>query len=97
VAPGGPLAVDAQRSAERFRLDVEDAGNRWPAGWVPGVGYVNAIAAATGPTAFLDFAEKYLNTRTAVSAVAVANVRYPAGLLPVLWRWFVTHPPDCRC
>ena len=26
------------RQALRFRCDVEEAGNRWPPGWVPGYG-----------------------------------------------------------
>jgi hypothetical protein len=31
-----------ERKAERFLLDVEDAGLRWPAGWVKGLGRVAA-------------------------------------------------------
>ena len=66
---------DTQRKAQRFSLDVEDAGNRWPAGWVPGVGYLENIGAPTGRTAFADFAERYLNTRTAVSSYQMARYR----------------------
>jgi integrase len=66
---------DTERKALRFRLDVEDAGDQWPAGWVPGVGYVTATATTAERTAFRGFAEQYLNTRTAVSDYQMARYR----------------------
>ena len=57
-----PDVFDTERKAQRFRLDVEDAGNRWPAGWIPGIGYLEDAAAPAGRTAFGEFAERYLNT-----------------------------------
>lgn len=66
---------DTPRKAQRFRLDVEDAGNRWPDGWMPGVGYAKDIEGPTGRTPFLDFAEQYLNTRTAVSGYQLTRYR----------------------
>jgi len=73
----------------RFKLDVEEAGDRWPAGWAPGFGYVSDVAAPpAGQTAFLEFAEQYLNTRTAVSGYQMtryrSDVRRLAGHFPVV-------------
>lgn len=61
---------DTKRKALRFTCDVEDAGNQWPEGWVPGYGYAAASAAAEpgADTAFSALAEQYLNTRTSVSS-----------------------------
>jgi hypothetical protein len=42
---------------------------------VPGVGYVRTGIAGTGRTFFSDFAEQYLNTRTAVSDYQMARYR----------------------
>lgn len=69
---------DTERKAARFKLDVEDAGDRWPAGWVTGVGYVRAsgdVGPSSTATPFLDFAEQYLTTRTAVSDYQVSRYR----------------------
>jgi integrase len=68
---------DTKRKALRFKCDVEDAGNQWPEGWVPGYGY----AAASAPeepgseTAFSALAEQYLNTRTSVSSYQMTRYR----------------------
>jgi hypothetical protein len=48
---------DTERKAARFKLDVEDDGDRWPTDWVPGVGYVKDVGPASTLTPFLDFAE----------------------------------------
>jgi integrase len=66
---------DTDRKAARFKLDVEDAGERWPDGWVAGVGYVAQPAAPANATLLADFAEQYLNTRTAVSDYQMARYR----------------------
>ena len=34
--------LGSRRQALRFKCDVEDAGNAWPPGWVPGFGYGGA-------------------------------------------------------
>jgi len=52
---------DTERKVARFVLD----GDRWPAGWVPGVGHVKDVGPTSTATPFLHFAEQYLNTRTA--------------------------------
>lgn len=65
-----------KRQALRFQCDVEDAGNRWPDGWVPGYGY--AAAAPPTPVAetpFAELAERYLLTRTSVSSYQLARYR----------------------
>ncbi|MGZ4610884.1 MAG: hypothetical protein ACXV2H_11560, partial [Actinomycetes bacterium] len=58
---------DVQRQAERFALDVEDAGLQWPASWASGSGADHGIALVhpTDPEVhtFADFAQLYLNTR----------------------------------
>jgi hypothetical protein len=48
---------DTERKAQRFRLDVEDAGDRWPDGWVPGYGYIEHLPQPSGQTQFIEFAE----------------------------------------
>ncbi|WP_019874474.1 tyrosine-type recombinase/integrase [Sporichthya polymorpha] len=68
---------DTKRKALRFKCDVEDAGNQWPEGWVPGYGYA-ATSAAAEPgveTAFAALAEQYLNTRTSVSSYQMTRYR----------------------
>jgi integrase len=66
---------DTERKAQRFKFDVEDAGNQWPAGWVPGIGHVKDVGAAAGQTIFPELAEQYLNTRTAVSDYQMSRYR----------------------
>lgn len=65
-----PLAQDGtwqsdtfgtKRQALRFQCDVEDAGNRWPAGWVPGYGYSAEPAPdASAEASFSEVASRYL-------------------------------------
>lgn len=68
---------DADKRAERFRLDVELAGNNWPPNYVPKVGYVSAeklaaledleevravaAAEAKSATPFIPFAQDYVD------------------------------------
>src|SRR5918993_434438 len=42
--------------AMAFRVDVEEAGNRWPAGWTPGEGYLQPGPAALPVRATTDTA-----------------------------------------
>lgn len=79
----------SQRSAQRFALDVAEAGEQWPEGWVPGYGYAPKVnAREPGETPFDEFATQYLNTRTAVSAYQLtryrAIVRSLAARFPVV-------------
>jgi hypothetical protein len=68
-----------KRKAERFLLDVEDAGLRWPQGWVKGLGRV--AGAETGGHhgdqghLFRDVADLYLNTRTGAQPDTLARYR----------------------
>ncbi|MGQ0846409.1 MAG: tyrosine-type recombinase/integrase [Sporichthyaceae bacterium] len=68
-----------KRQAIRFKCDVEDAGNRWPDGWVPGHGYLAAPAEEEEPevpeTDFADIAERYLLTRNSVSSYQLTRYR----------------------
>jgi hypothetical protein len=41
-----------KRQATRFQCDVEDAGDRWPEGWVPGFGYATTAPAPPDEPAF---------------------------------------------
>lgn len=82
-----------RRAARRFVVAVTDAGGRWPAGWIPGLGYEvtgsapgtapaqTAQPAGTGATPFLEFADRYLNTRTAVSDYQLTRYRSEVGRL----------------
>ncbi len=38
---------DGEYAADRFKLDVEHAGNAWPAGWVSGLGCVTPTEVLT--------------------------------------------------
>ena len=78
---------DTRRKALRFKCDVEDAGNRWPDGWVPGYGYtaMSVPAEAAGETPFADLAERYLNTRTSVSGYQMTRYR---GMVSRLGEYF---------
>ncbi len=40
----------SRNRAEAFKLDVEHAGNQWPAGWAKGKGYVTVEAEPVGTT-----------------------------------------------
>ena len=64
-----------KRQALRFQCDVEDAGNRWPTGWVPGYGYQAAPPDVSAETSFAEVAERYLLTRTSVSSYQLARYR----------------------
>ncbi|MGQ0467987.1 MAG: tyrosine-type recombinase/integrase [Sporichthyaceae bacterium] len=71
-----------RRQAVRFQCDVEDAGNRWPDGWVPGYGYRAAPAEEDAPAQdeasnadFADVAERYLLTRNSVSSYQLTRYR----------------------
>jgi len=79
---------DAERKALRFKLDVEDPRGRWPGRWVPGFGYVTDVGVPTGHTAFLEFAEQYLNTRTAMSDYQMtrhrSDIQHLADHFPVV-------------
>ncbi len=71
---------DTERKALRFKCDVEDAGGRWPPGWVAGFGYPGPGSGADTPaesarTAFADLAGRYLVTRTSVSSYQLARYR----------------------
>lgn len=79
----GPDPADARRRAERFRLDVELAGNDWPDNYVSGVGYISAehlaeleavvdareaaAASATASQPFIPFAQDYVDNLTSIS------------------------------
>jgi integrase len=79
----GPFQTEtfvARRPAERFRLDVEDAGLRWPAGWVKGLGRVPDDADRPGHL-FGDVADLYLNTRTRVQPDTLARYRVQVAAL----------------
>jgi integrase len=66
-----------KRQALRFQCDVEDAGNRWPQGWVPGYGYgVAPVVDASAEASFSDVATRYLLTRNSVPSYQLA--RYAA-------------------
>lgn len=48
------------KRAEAFRLEVEEAGHRWPAGWVKGQGYVTTPTEPEPPKITLDeVADRY--------------------------------------
>jgi integrase len=64
----------AKRLAQRFVLDVEDAGNQWPAGWTPGIGYEPGPPPPSA-TPFTEFADLYLQTRTGVSSYVLMRYR----------------------
>lgn len=66
-----------QRAALRFKCDVEDAGNRWPAGWIPGYGDAElAVEQEEIPeTVFAEIAERYLLTRGSVSSYQLVRYR----------------------
>src|SRR5258706_14063846 len=71
-----------RRQAMRFQCDVEEAGNRWPEGWVPGYGYGAAPANdASAEASFADVAERSLLTRTSVSSYQLARYRAMAARL----------------
>jgi integrase len=70
-----------KRQALRFQCDVEDAGNQWPEGWVPGYGYTAAVPTPPTEAAFADVAERYLLTRTSVSSYQMARYRAMATRL----------------
>lgn len=46
----------SERAAQRFCLDVEDAGMQWPDGWVKGQGYVQAVEPAAPVPTYADVA-----------------------------------------
>ena len=50
-------------AAKRFKTLVEQAGNRWPEGWVPGKGFVSAETwnADTEPTPLFAFGLRYVD------------------------------------
>ncbi len=71
-----------ERAALRFKCDVEDAGNRWPEGWVPGFGYAGRnIQPEIEDAAFAEVAARYLLTRTSVSSYQLARYRGMAARL----------------
>lgn len=63
AAPGRPSGSETFNSRERaaaFKLDVEDAGHRWPKGWIKGVGYVAPEPTEAQPT-FADAVDGYFD------------------------------------
>lgn len=59
----------ARQAARDFKLDVEDAGHRWPAGWIKGAGYVRVVDepdAPPEPHRLLDFGLEFVKTRTGI-------------------------------
>ena len=65
----------ARQDAARFAVDLAQAGDRWPPGWIPGFGYATALAPGTGRTDFVELAARYLTTRTAVSDSELTRYR----------------------
>ena len=59
---------DRLQQAQRFKLDVELAGNRWPDGWIKGFGYRSDIL--EDPTVvdqpFLAFAMQFVRDKTGI-------------------------------
>ena len=57
-----------RNQAKRFQLDVEAAGNRWPEGWIKGVGYRHDLLAAplVEDQPFLAFAMQCVRDKTGI-------------------------------
>jgi integrase len=79
-------SFEDERAAQRFQLDVEEAGEHWPKGWTKGVGYPERAVGTTH--AFEDFALLYLNTRKRAQPDTVkryrAQVKNLAAAFPVI-------------
>ncbi len=59
----------SKAQAVRFRRDVDDAGQRWPDGWIKGVGYRSGDedgAADPAPT-FVDYGRTYVRDLTGIT------------------------------
>jgi hypothetical protein len=74
-----------KRKAELFRLDVEDAGLRWPDGWAKGIGRVTMAGESSGAHLFAEVAGLYLNTRTRVQPDTLMRYRMQATSLAELF------------
>jgi len=81
-------------AARRFKTLVEQAGNRWPEGWVPGRGFVSAEtskAADIEPTPLLAFGLRYVEqlvlrpgqrSRYRSQLKALAALEFPSPSVP---------------
>jgi hypothetical protein len=49
------------RDAQRFKALVEEAGDRWPRGWTPGLGFTLRPVRGVEPTPLLDFGLRYID------------------------------------
>lgn len=72
---------DVERKALRFRMDVEDAGLRWPQGWIKGIGRVPVVEDHAETHPFEEFALLYLNTRKRTQADTVQRYQRQVHVL----------------
>lgn len=78
--------------ADRFRLDVEEAGNRWPPGWVKGVGYVQQNA-EDYTVHFIDGMDRFINQLTGIQSDTKRRYR---NQVRTLAAWECPHPVTKR-
>jgi integrase len=64
---GETFGPDHRNQAQRFKLDVEAAGNRWPHGWIRGAGYrTETVKPAITDRPFLAFAMQCVRDKTGI-------------------------------
>lgn len=79
-------------AALRFKLDVEEAGNRWPAGWVKGVGYVQKDT-ENYTVHFIDGMDRFINQLTGIQSDTKRRYR---NQVRILAAWECCHPTTGR-
>jgi hypothetical protein len=68
----------SEAAARRFKVDVEAAGNRWPAGWTPGLGFAATTTTEIDITiSFEEFALAYVEQ--VLEALSRAPFRWGFG------------------
>ena len=75
-------------AAQRFKLDVEDAGNRWPGGWVKGTGYVQHLE----PDLSLHFTEAMERFITQLTGIQSDTRRRYRNQVRILTEWECCRP-----
>ncbi|GHF77332.1 hypothetical protein GCM10018787_27860 [Streptomyces thermodiastaticus] len=90
TAPWHSEKFDNREAAEIFLSAVEEADQRWPVGWVPGIGYVgDGALPANDMYLFRNFALQVIATRTGVSE------RYRQDCIRDLERYVFPTFGDC--
>jgi integrase len=77
------FGADQRSAALRFKRDVELAGNRWPDGWIKGVGYRNDLLAEppVADQTFLAFAMQCVRDKTGIQPDTRQRYANQAGVL----------------